>query len=98
MLLAFLLKILEFLSPGHDREKLEKLEVWSDVVDTVNKWMGGGERNNIVDMIGIKVTNAISLGSGQLGSGIYPLYPLMNSHCYCNTRWDIFFSCLGSLD
>ena len=45
-------------------------------------------KEDIVRCIGVKRTNANNLSSINLGSGValYPTYPLMNSHCYCNTR------------
>ena len=46
-------------------------------------------KNDIVRCIGVKRTNANDLSSIGLNGGValYPTYPLMNSHCYCNTRY-----------
>jgi hypothetical protein len=45
-------------------------------------------KEDIVRCIGVKRTNANDLSSINLDNGValYPTYPLMNSHCYCNTR------------
>ena len=40
--------------------------------------------------MGIKRTNANNMTSdlgGRVGNILYPHYTLINSHCYCNTRW-----------
>ena len=44
--------------------------------------------DDIVRCIGVKRTNASDLASIGLKGGValYPTYPFMNSHCYCNTR------------
>ena len=43
---------------------------------------------DVIRCIGVKRTNANDMGSIGLDGGValYPTYPLMNSHCYCNTR------------
>ena len=44
----------------------------------------------IARLSGIKAVNACSLAQcGLEGTALYPVYPLMNSHCHCNTRCDI---------
>ena len=62
-----------------------------DIIQTIN---GANARNeitkrDIVQCIGIKRTNANDLSSIDLNGGValYPTYTLMNSHCYCNTRY-----------
>ena len=46
-------------------------------------------KEDVVRCIGVKRTNANDLSSIDLEGGValYPTYPLMNSHCYCNTRF-----------
>ena len=45
---------------------------------------------NVLNIMGIKRTNANSLKvGGRQGTALYTLYPLMNSHCYCNTRYTL---------
>ena len=48
-------------------------------------------KEDIVRCIGVKRTNANDLSSvGRKGGvALYPTYPLMNHHCYCNTRYAI---------
>ena len=51
--------------------------------------INGTTKRDIVQCIGIKRTNANDLSSIDLNGGValYPTYTLMNSHCYCNTRY-----------
>ena len=65
-----------------------------DVHDVIQKLEGlnvisGTTKRDIVQCIGIKRTNANDLSSIDLDGGValYPTYTLMNSHCYCNTRY-----------
>ena len=65
-----------------------------DVHDVIQKLEGsnvtnGTSKRDIVQCIGIKRTNANDLSSIDLNGGValYPTYTLMNSHCYCNTRY-----------
>ena len=45
---------------------------------------------DICRYMGIKRTNANRTKSKyRFGIVLYPIYPLMNSHCHCNTRCDI---------
>ena len=43
----------------------------------------------VLRLMGIKRTNANSLGhleaDSKRGTALYPVYPLMNSNCFCNT-------------
>ena len=58
--------------------------------EIVNKIMDCGiSKREIVQCIGIKRTNANDLSSIDIDGGvsIYPTYALMNSNCYCNTRY-----------
>ena len=50
-------------------------------------------KRDIVQCIGIKRTNANDLSSIDLTGGValYPTYTLMNSHCFCNTRYEYYF-------
>ena len=44
----------------------------------------------IARLSGIKAVNACSLAQcGLEGTALYPVYPLMNSYCYCNTMYTI---------
>ena len=44
----------------------------------------------IARLSGIKAVNACSLAQcGLEGTALYPVYPLMNSYCYCNTMYHI---------
>ena len=63
------------------------------VYDVIQKIEGNEIRTtkrDIVQCIGIKRTNANDLSSIDLDGGValYPTYTLMNSHCFCNTRYD----------
>jgi hypothetical protein len=46
-------------------------------------------KDAIVRCIGVKRTNANDLSSIGLNGGValYPTYPFMNHHCYCNARY-----------
>ena len=46
-------------------------------------------KRDIIQCIGIKRTNACDLSSIDIEGGvaIYPTYSLINSNCYCNTRY-----------
>ena len=72
-------KYSDFVCDVHDI--IQKLE-GSSVID-------GTTKRDIVQCIGIKRTNANDLSSIDLNGGValYPTYTLMNSHCYCNTRY-----------
>ena len=45
-------------------------------------------KEDVIKIMGVKRTNANDLALIGLDSGValYSTYPLMNSHCYCNTR------------
>ena len=51
-------------------------------------------KKDIVRCIGLKRTNANDLSTIDIAWGValYPTYPLMNSHCFCNTRYEIMSS------
>jgi len=51
-------------------------------------------KKDIVRCIGLKRTNANDLSTIDIACGValYPTYPLMNSHCFCNTRYKIITS------
>ena len=62
----------------------------SEVHEIVNEIFGKGiSKRDIIQCIGIKRTNACDLSSIDIEGGvaIYPTYALMNSNCYCNTRY-----------
>ena len=46
-------------------------------------------REDVIRSIGVKRTNANDMASIGVNGGValYPTYPLMNSHCHCNTRY-----------
>ena len=48
-------------------------------------------REEILQYMGIKRTNANNMANlqGRVGNILYPVYTLMNSHCYTNTRCKI---------
>ena len=56
----------------------------------INEIFGNGmSKRDIIQCIGIKRTNACDLSSIDIEGGvaIYPTYSLINSNCYCNTRY-----------
>jgi len=80
-----------FLQPG-DEEELLRSQMWKDVANYIQNTLKITEfkGEEVLLMAGIKATNANSLEpSGVSGTGLYPLYPLMNSYCYCNTMYSI---------
>ena len=48
-------------------------------------------KKDIVQCIGIQRKNANDLVTINIPGGValYPTYPLINSHCYCNTRYNM---------
>lgn len=62
--------------------------MWTSVISLLREDMGLKDipASEILRLTGIKTTNANTLENGV---GLYPLYPLMNSYCYCNTRYSI---------
>ena len=80
-----------FLQEG-DQDELEKSQMWKDVAGYVRNNLRIEEfsEEEVLRLTGIKATNANSLEpTGVSGTGLYPLYPLMNSYCYCNTMYSI---------
>ena len=66
--------------------------MWKSVADYVRNTMKIQDfpEEEVLRLTGIKATNANSLEpTGVSGTGLYPLYPLMNSYCYCNTMYSI---------
>ena len=62
----------------------------SEVHEIINEIFGNGiSKRDIIQCIGIKRTNACDLSSIDIEGGvaIYPTYSLINSNCYCNTRY-----------
>ena len=80
-----------FLQEG-DPEELGKSKMWNEVADYITNIMNIKDfpKDEVLRLTGIKATNANSLEpTGVSGTGLYPLYPLMNSYCYCNTMYTI---------
>jgi len=80
-----------FLQEG-DSDELGKSKMWNDVADYIRNVMNIKDfsTKEVLRLTGIKATNANSLEpTGVSGTGLYPLYPLMNSYCYCNTMYTI---------
>lgn len=48
-------------------------------------------KEDVLRIMGVKRTNANNMTNvlGKKGNILYPIYPLMNSHCYCNTFYSI---------
>ena len=62
-----------------------------EIINTINgsQTTCSISKEDIVRCMGVKRTNANDLSSIGLNGGValYPTYTLMNSHCYCNTRY-----------
>ena len=66
--------------------------IWREVADYIRDTLGVAElpAAEIARLSGIKAVNACSLAQcGLEGTALYPVYPLMNSYCYCNTMYTI---------
>jgi len=82
---------INFLQEGNI-EELVSSNLWKDVADYIKDTMkiDNFPEEEFLRLTGIKATNANSLEpTGVSGTALYPLYPLMNSYCYCNTMYSI---------
>jgi len=71
-----------------DTSDLESYDFVDDVFDICQSMASGITKEDVVAIMGVKRTNANDLALIGLNSGValYSTYPLMNSHCFCNTR------------